>query len=116
MTDNETVPVSEMGIGNDDVEAELEQHAETIRDHKHSYDVTALNVKNELLDGVAHLHMEVHEDRDGLPDSVQNHLIANGLVMVDARTVDGHLEVKWTTGDVYETWTEMDSPLTTGDA
>jgi len=114
MTDNDTVPVSEMGIGDDNVEAELEQHAETIRDHFHPHDVTALDVKNKLLDGVAHLHMEVHEDRDDLPDALQNHLIANGLVMVDARTVDGHLEVKWTTGDVYETWSSMSDPL--GDA
>lgn len=112
MTENDTVPVSEMGIGDDDVREELEQYAETIREHFVPHDVTnALEVKNEILDGVAHLHIAVHEDRDDLPDDLQNHLIANGLVMVDARIVDGRLETKWTTGDVYETWTGMTDPL-----
>lgn len=109
--DNDTVPVSAMGIGDDDVKAELDGYAETIREHFHPHDVTALEVNNDLLDGVAHIHMEVHEDRDDLPDDLQNHLIANGLVMVDARIVDGHLEAKWTTGDVYDTWSGMSDPL-----
>lgn len=113
--DNDTVPVSEMGIGDDEVRAELEGYAETIREHFVPHDVTAVEVNNEILDGVAHLHMEVHEDRDDLPDDLQNHLIANGLVLVDARIVDDHLEAKATTGDVYETWSGMSDPLDSGE-
>jgi len=117
MTDSDTVPVSEMGIGDDDdVKAELEQHAEIITEHFVPHDVTnALEVKNKILDGVAHLHIPVHEERDDVPDDLQNHLIANGLVMVDVRIIDGRLETKWTTGDVYETWSSMSDPLDDAD-
>lgn len=110
MTDeNDTVPVSAMGIGDDDVKAELEQHAEKLRGQR---DVVSVDVKTDILAGVAHVNVQFTPDVTTLPDEVQNYVIAEGLHMFDPRTeLEGNaLEVRLTTGEIYEVWGGMESP------
>lgn len=108
--DNDTVPVSEVGIGDDEVESELKDHRETIRTHWNG-DVVDVGLNNELLDGVAHLHLTFHEQVDELRPELQNYLIANELALFDPRREDGHMEVRVTTVDILETWSGMEGPL-----
>lgn len=108
MTDG-TVPVSEMGIGDDDVEATLDEHAEIIRSLDHA--VVDVDVKTDILAGVAHVHVHQSATLSKVPSELQNYIIAEGLHMFDpARDDDGTLSYRLTTGEIYETWGGMETP------
>lgn len=109
--DSDTVPVSAMGIGDDDVKAELEQHAEEIRSVEHA--VKEVEVKNDILAGVAHIHVQFSGTLKEIPDGIQNYIIAEGLRMF-APKCDAGLSVRLTTPDVYETWGGMETPNLSG--
>lgn len=107
MTD--TVTPTEMGIGDDELKAELEQHAEQIAAVDHA--VVDTEVKNEILDGVAHMEVQFSATLTEIPDNLQNYIIAEGLHMFAPKWDDGNkLSVRLTTGEIYETWGGMDTP------
>lgn len=98
-----------MGIGDDDVKAELEQHAEKMRELEHA--VVKAEVKNDILAGVAHIHVELSATLGEIPDNLQNYIIAEGLRMfAPSRGENEGLEFRLTTGEIYETWGGMDTP------
>lgn len=109
MTDDDTVPISEMGIGDDEVEAILDEHAEIIGSVDHA--VVDAEVKNDILAGVAHIHVTLSATLSKVPQQIQNYIIAEGLHMFDPqREDDGTLKFRLTTGEIYETWGGMEAP------
>jgi hypothetical protein len=107
MSDN-TVPISELGIGNDEVIEELEQHAEKL---ERFFSIRKAELNNDVLSGVAHIKIFLQDGRERLAKGAQNYIIAEGLCMFEPRIGEnGSLGLCVTTRDVYETWGEMEAP------
>lgn len=107
MSDKETVPVSHMGIGDEEIESELERHAENIFGDQR---VKATEVKSDILAGVAHVRVEMVEGVPMVPKHVQNYIIAEDLRMFDPMLDGDVLSFRLTVPSVYETWSEMETP------
>lgn len=106
--DTDTVPISEVGIGDDETEEQLDEHADIIASVAQ---VVTATVESDILAGVAHIHVTLVATQSKIPPDLQNYIIAEGLHMFDPHiNGDGALQFRLTTGDVYETWGGMESP------
>jgi hypothetical protein len=115
MTDDNgtTVPPSRMGIGDDEVEAQLEHYAEQLNELEHV--VVDAEVKNDILAGVAHIKVELSATQGNIPGDLQNWIIANDLMLFDPEREQKHdqkegLTFRLTLREIYVTWGAMDAP------
>lgn len=104
---DDTVPVSDLGIGVDEVEKLLSEAAQYV-ETEHEHVVVETEVDTTILAGAANLTVTFHETAVRPDPNMTQRLMEMGLVLLDAAVEDGHLTYVYTTKGVADVIHERD--------
>lgn len=103
-SENSSVPPHKLGIGNEYAKETLEDHVDRIWDHAGGGHVQSIEAKNSILDGIAHVMIELHERQHRIPNALANDLSANDLIVIQVDREGGYLTLRAAPRRYYEVW------------
>lgn len=87
--------IQDVGLARDDVEEELQEKADLIED-EFGWAIDEIEVKNDLLDGIAHIRIEMKSVENRAPIEMENLFVEEGLIHVTPGIDDGQLLLRVT--------------------
>lgn len=97
--------IQDVGLCRDDVEEELQEKADLIED-EFDWAIDEMEVRNELLDGIAHIRIELIGARERAPIEMENLFVEQELVHVTPEIQDGNLLLRMAPERFYNVMAE----------
>lgn len=97
--------VQDMGLCRDDVEQELQDVIDRLTD-EFGWAIAEAEARNELLDSMAHIVIEMEEDRTKAPAEMESLLVEEGFIHILPSVEDGRLTLRLTPERFFEKMAE----------